>query len=34
MLSDERIEIAKRLRKTRGIMEFVDALGIDVGEDA
>ena len=33
MLSDERIEIAKRLRKTRGIMAFVDALGIDVDSD-
>ena len=29
MLSDERIEIAKRLRKTRRIMDFVYALGID-----
>lgn len=27
--SDERIEIAKRLRKTRRIMDFVYALGID-----
>lgn len=33
MLSDERIEIAKRLRKTRGIMAFVDALGIDPDGD-
>ena len=33
MLSDERIEIAKRLRKTRGIMAFVDALGIDHDSD-
>lgn len=33
MLSDERIEIAKRLRKTRGIMAFVDALGIDLDSD-
>ena len=28
-----RIEIAKRLRKTRGIMAFVDALGIDPDGD-
>ena len=33
MLSDERIEIAKRLRKARGIMAFVDALGIDPDGD-
>lgn len=33
MLSDERIEIAKRLRKTRGIMAFVEALGIDLDSD-
>lgn len=31
--SDERIEIAKRLRKTRGIMAFVDALGIDLDSE-
>ena len=31
--SDERIEIAKRLRKTRGIMAFVEALGIDPDGD-
>lgn len=29
MTSNERIEIAKRLRKTRRIMDFVYALGID-----
>lgn len=33
MTSDERIEIAKRLRKTRGIMAFVEALGIDLDSD-
>ncbi len=33
MTSDERIEIAARLRKTRGIMAFVDALGIDLDSD-
>lgn len=33
MTSDERIEIAKRLRKTRGSMAFVDALGIDPDSD-
>ena len=33
MTSDERIEIAARLRKTRGIMAFVDALGIDPDGD-
>lgn len=33
MLSDERIEIAKRVRKARGIMAFVDALGIDPDGD-
>ena len=27
--SDERREVAARLRKTRGIMAFVDALGIE-----
>ena len=27
--SEERREVAARLRKTRGIMAFVDALGID-----
>ena len=31
--SDERREVAARLRKTRGIMAFVDALGIDVDSD-
>lgn len=31
--SDERREVAKRLRKTRGIMAFVDALGIDPDGD-
>lgn len=31
--SDERIEIAARLRKTHGIMAFVDALGIDPDGD-
>ena len=33
MTSDERIEIAKRLRGTNGIFSFVDALGIDVDSD-
>lgn len=33
MTSDERIEIAARLRKTRGIMAFVEALGIDPDSD-
>lgn len=33
MTSDERIEIAARLRKTHGIMAFVDALGIDEDSD-
>lgn len=33
MTSDERIEIAARLRKTRGIMAFVEALGIDPDGD-
>lgn len=33
MTSDERIEIAERLRKTHGIMAFVDALGIDLDSD-
>lgn len=31
--SDERREVAARLRKTRGIMAFVDALGIDPDGD-
>jgi hypothetical protein len=31
--SDERREVAERVRKTRGIMAFVDALGIDVDSD-
>lgn len=31
--SDERREVAARLRETRGIMAFVDALGIDVDSD-
>lgn len=31
--SDERSEVAERLRKTHGIMAFVDALGIDVDSD-
>lgn len=31
--SDERREVAERLRKTHGIMAFVDALGIDVDSD-
>ena len=30
---DERREVAARLRKARGIMAFVDALGIDVDSD-
>lgn len=30
---DERREVAARLRKTRGIMAFVDALGIDPDGD-
>ena len=33
MTSDERREVAARLRKTRGIMAFVDALGIDPDSD-
>ena len=33
LTSDERIEIAARLRKTRGIMAFVEALGIDLDSD-
>ena len=33
MTSDERREVAARLRKTRGIMAFVDALGIDPDGD-
>jgi hypothetical protein len=31
--SDERREVAERVRKTHGIMAFVDALGIDVDSD-
>lgn len=31
--TDERREVAERLRKTRGIMAFVDALGIDPDGD-
>ena len=31
--SEERREVAARLRKARGIMAFVDALGIDVDSD-
>ena len=31
--SDERREVAERLIKTRGIMAFVDALGIDIDSD-
>jgi hypothetical protein len=31
--SDERREVAAMLRKTRGIMAFVDALGIDPDSD-
>lgn len=33
MTSDERIDVAERLRKARGIMAFVDALGIDLDSD-
>ena len=33
MTSDELIEIAERLRKTHGIMAFVEALGIDLDGD-
>ena len=33
MTSDERIEIAARLRKAHGIMAFVEALGIDPDSD-
>ena len=33
MTSDERVEIAARLRKARGIMAFVEALGIDLDSD-
>ena len=33
MPSDERREVAARLRKTRGIMAFVEALGIDLNGD-
>lgn len=33
MTSDERIEIAARLRKAHGIMAFVEALGIDLDGD-
>lgn len=31
--SEERREVAERLRKTRGIMAFVDTLGIDPDGD-
>jgi predicted RNA-binding Zn-ribbon protein involved in translation (DUF1610 family) len=31
--SEERREVAERLRKTRGIMAFVEALGIDFDSD-
>lgn len=31
--NEERREVAARLRETRGIMAFVDALGIDVDSD-
>lgn len=33
MTSDERTEIAEKLRKTHGIMAFVEALGIDFDSD-
>lgn len=33
MTSEERREVAARLRKTRGIMAFVEALGIDPDGD-
>lgn len=33
MTSDERREVAARLRKTHGIMAFVEALGIDPDSD-
>lgn len=33
MLSDERIEIAKRLRKARGIRDFVDVLSVNNDRD-
>lgn len=33
MTSDERREVAERLRKTRGIMAFVESLGIDLDGD-
>ena len=33
MTSDERVEIAARLRKAHGIMAFVEALGIDLDSD-
>lgn len=33
MTSEDRREVAERLRKTRGIMAFVDALGIDEDSD-
>lgn len=33
MTSDERTEIAEKLRKAHGIMAFVDALGIDLDSD-
>lgn len=31
--SNERREVAERLRKAHGIMKFVDALGIDLDSD-
>lgn len=33
MTSDERREVAERLRKAHGIMAFVEALGIDLDSD-
>ena len=33
MTSDERIDVAARLRKAHGIMAFVEALGIDLDSD-
>ena len=33
MTSDERTEIAEKLRKAHGIMAFVEALGIDLDSD-
>lgn len=33
MTSDERVEIAEKLRKTHGVMAFVEALGIDLDSD-